>query len=476
MKSKFLYTVVLATAFAACTDDYTDWAAPQQNEPEAAKNITFSAAAGNPVDFATLTDESVVLFTPTVDGEEVKSVAYEILLDNQVLLKSADGKVVADEYEKAVSVIYGRRPVERTLKGAVTAYVNLGNQSVKKFDEVELKATLTAPVIEDAYYLVGGLTGWGNRPKDYKLTNGGGDVYDNPVFSVTVPVEVNAETGDRVDMWFKIAPQSAIDRWEVDPNDLWNGTFVGVAENGSGNLEGKLAVGPNDEVAKSWCIPATVEAKYLKIDVNMLDETYTITLLNDPELYLTGSKYNWGGTWLPLTPVYDTTDTFWKIIYLDKDEEIKFAPQADWVNDFGGQATIDDQAGSGMADSGGNLKIANAGWYLLQVTNGATREVKVLVPDVYLNGNTIGSWDVPEAGKFTVPTTADGEFVSPAFVADDEVRICVKLDGFDWWKTEFIVLDGKIEYRGKGGDQTRVRVTTGQKAYLNFTDGTGVFR
>ena len=56
MKSKFLYTVVLATAFAACTDDYTDWAAPQQNEPEAAKNITFSAAAGNPVDFATLTD------------------------------------------------------------------------------------------------------------------------------------------------------------------------------------------------------------------------------------------------------------------------------------------------------------------------------------------------------------------------------------------------------------------------------------
>lgn len=129
-----------------------------------------------------------------------------------------------------------------------------------------------------------------------------------------------------------------------------------------------------------------------------------------------------------------------------------------------------------MADSGGNLKIANAGWYLLQVTNGATREVKVLVPDVYLNGNTIGSWDVPEAGKFTVPTTADGEFVSPAFVADDEVRICVKLDGFDWWKTEFIVLDGKIEYRGKGGDQTRVRVTTGQKAYLNFTDGTGVFR
>jgi len=41
---------------------------------------------------------------------------------------------------------------------------------------------------------------------------------------------------------------------------------------------------------------------------------------------------------------------------------------------------------------------------------------------------------------------------------------------------EFIVLDGKIVYRGNGGDQERVSVSEGQKAYLNFTDGTGVFK
>ncbi len=66
--------------------------------------------------------------------------------------------------------------------------------------------------------------------------------------------------------------------------------------------------------------------------------------------------------------------------------------------------------------------------------------------------------------------------MSPAFVASKEVRMCVNFGGYDWWKVEFIVLDGKIVYRGNGGDQERVSVSEGQKAYLNFTDGTGVFK
>ena len=112
----------------------------------------------------------------------------------------------------------------------------------------------------------------------------------------------------------------------------------------------------------------------------------------------------------------------------------------------------------------------------MHVINGTDRVVNVLIPNVYLNGNTIGGWDITDAGKFTIPETKDGEFVSPAFVAADEVRMCVNFGGFDWWKTEFIVLDGKIVYRGGGNDQERVKVTANQKAYLNFTNGTGTFK
>ncbi len=77
----------------------------------------------------------------------------------------------------------------------------------------------------------------------------------------------------------------------------------------------------------------------------------------------------------------------------------------------------------------------------------------------------------------TVPSTADGEFVSPAFVGasgeDPYLRVYVKIDSYDWWRSEFIVSGGKIVYRGNGGDQDRVTVSVGQKLYLNFTDETG---
>ena len=43
----------------------------------------------------------------------------------------------------------------------------------------------------------------------------------------------------------------------------------------------------------------------------------------------------------------------------------------------------------------------------------------------------------------------------------------------DWWRSEFMVFSGKIEYRGKGGDQEHVSASAGQKLKLNFTAETG---
>ena len=49
----------------------------------------------------------------------------------------------------------------------------------------------------------------------------------------------------------------------------------------------------------------------------------------------------------------------------------------------------------------------------------------------------------------------------------------MKIPGFDWWKSEFMVFDGKIVYRGTGGDQDRVMGSAGEKLYLNFGNETG---
>ena len=161
------------------------------------------------------------------------------------------------------------------------------------------------------------------------------------------------------------------------------------------------------------------------------------------------------------------------MVYLAEGEQFKFAPQAGWGNDFGYTGTtINDVAGAGIISSAdGNLVAGKAGWYLLHVTNGTDRVFEVLEPNVYLIGDAAGEWNIDASHKFTVPATKDGEFVSPAFAKDAELRMCVSIDPDGWWKTEFIVANGKIDYRGKGGDQARLNVSAGQKAYLNFTTG-----
>jgi hypothetical protein len=108
-------------------------------------------------------------------------------------------------------------------------------------------------------------------------------------------------------------------------------------------------------------------------------------------------------------------------------------------------------------------------------------DVRFEQPNVYLMGKATvgGNWEKGEkAALFTVPTTADGEFVSPAFAQtiptgdDSGIRAYVDL-GFDWWQSEFMVFDKKIVYRGTGGDQSRVAGDAGQKLYLNFQKETG---
>ena len=135
----------------------------------------------------------------------------------------------------------------------------------------------------------------------------------------------------------------------------------------------------------------------------------------------------------------------------------------------------------------GNMCSATPGWYLMVVTATVEgRDIKYNVqfnePNVWLMGPCIGdaSWgELNEAGKFTVPTTKDDDFISPAFTGavpggdGDGIRAYVKIPGNDWWHSEFIVLNDKIEYRGAGGDQDRVAGAVGQKLYLNFSTGKG---
>ena len=91
---------------------------------------------------------------------------------------------------------------------------------------------------------------------------------------------------------------------------------------------------------------------------------------------------------------------------------------------------------------------------------------------VYGIGGCFGGWN--EAIETALFTEADGK-LSLTVAASGELRIYAasSIATSDWWTREFIILDGKIAYRGNGGDQERVNVSAGQKVTLDFNAGTG---
>lgn len=239
-------------------------------------------------------------------------------------------------------------------------------------------------------------------------------------------------------------------------------------------------------------ISTTVEPLYSNI-VNSTISVFLPDIDIPGTMNIIGSPYDWnwdnanqltvvnGFAGTDLTPS-ENKAVFWMLQYCAKDAKLKFNYNKAWDGAEFGYSAVTEQSKSfaGITDDGGNINVGNAGWYIVVVTTtrSANRtelvsKVDFFAPNVYLMGNTAGSWSIEDSHKFTVPADATSEFVSPAFVASDELRICVNIDGYDWWRTEFIILDGKIAYRGNGGDQARVTVTTGQKAYLNFSNNTG---
>lgn len=480
MKKTLLYSLAAfaALAFASCNGDYDDWAAPQHNDQENAIKIPgFTATAvGETVNLAGA-PETVKLFSLSEaalpEGTTLEQTRVELSAADQDIAKTKeaielsatnDGMVETAALQNAVVSAYGKAPYAREFNMKVYSDVMADGQAMLvDAGYVTVNVIPQAPNIEKAYYLVGSLDNWALSKKDeYKLTNGGGDQYADPVFSVTVPSPGDAKVE------FKVVPESG---FGADGKvAVWDNALSAAADGAEGEFSYSNEAG-------NFSFQAEASVKKYKIEFNMLEGTYTVTAMNDPELYMTGNNYGWGSTWKPLVRVNGSDTDFWTMVYLHSGEQFKFSPDNDWKGkDFGAEAELQDEAGAGVGADGTNIKVENAGWYLLHVTNGSKRVVRFLKAEVYLQGDAIGNWNLEPQNKFTAPADENGVFVSPAFVKDANVRMCVVIDNANWWKSEFNVFGGKIVFRGNGGDQEAVPVKAGQKAYLDFTNGTGEFK
>ena len=307
----------------------------------------------------------------------------------------------------------------------------------------------------------GGMNSWGFTSSDPKP-----ETFSNAGTTFTFKDQTLAKNGE-----FKFATGNY---WKVTLDD------AGKVKAEVSLAEGMTLNGGNIKVDKGGLYDITLT---FKLAQGSFDKNFSYTAVctqesSAPEhMYMNGGQ--WGGsTWdwasdgiVELSGIPSAPGYFWCTRWFDHTQEFKFCAVKAWNGDFG--------------DNGSNCKVAEDGFYTVFV-NGNDNTVQIMPAEVYGIGDAWGAdaWDfnAPDAVKFV----ADGQVMKATVVNNSSaVRLASKVtpteaiagvttpNGWiDWWKTEFVYFDGKIAYRGAGGDQDRVAVEAGKEITLDFNAGT----
>ena len=206
------------------------------------------------------------------------------------------------------------------------------------------------------------------------------------------------------------------------------------------------------------------------------------------QIFVVGSSIQdaWS-SWKPLTPVFGLTGEFFTMVYFPAGGEFKWGLEnGDWRG-YDRIKTIEDNAGAGISQGdGGNIKVANAGWYVFHfaceiVDNAQQYTLKVEPGVAGIIGACTADPDWKDIYLFTTP--ADNSiWESPVFTGSGELRAYIKVPGFDWWRTEFTLYKGNVYWRvvdipnnwaENVGPDYSVSVSAGQKLYVDFDNMTG---
>lgn len=167
---------------------------------------------------------------------------------------------------------------------------------------------------------------------------------------------------------------------------------------------------------------------------------------------------------------------YWKILHLEAGKGFKLSNANSGNTNLGfNEITSFDEAGVAITENGGNMSIPTSGIYTVVLDLRDKKFKLSIVPaKVFGIGDTFGSWDKDKAeNQFAVDNNSKN-VISPALVADGNIRMYVSHAWIpDWWNAEFNLYNKKIEYRNDGDDQAAVAGTKGQKITLRFDDNTG---
>lgn len=463
MKKLSLYiSIALAGLFmGSCSEDFKDWADPQTNPQEDAVTIPGYQASGvNAFDLAKVAEDSVNVYTISSaalpEGFELGNSRIELTpegVENATATEvktSNDGKATKADMQALIESVYGKAPVARTFSGHVyTTAVKDGQAALIDAGTVKVTATPVAPNISQNYYIIGGALDWtADAAKTQKFSHSDINVYDDPVFTITIP----AKEGD--DTWFGIVDDKACEG--VAAGD-WSSVLGTAKGNGNNSLNVTEQLDTRAKVGNdaSFKVPASAGAKYIKVEINMLEYTYKITPLSFGEyFYEIGNDSGWKTS----NALYggNGDGKYQGFYYLNG--EFKFKPNADnWDNDyeFDGEGKIADNNGPNCPDPG-------AGFYQIDVDLQAGTYALTKVNSITVVGNHNG-WKQDDANCHMTYNAEAGCW---------ELTTALK-DGFKFAMND----DWATSWGGANGDPTaynNISVNNGKD--LNAPEGEGTYK
>lgn len=362
-KSLILGAALLALGFVSCSEDNT-LGIPQVNPqgPVLESNgvsVDFGAAlAGSDLNLNDYINGQIpVIKTVSADELYNDGISYVMELASKedfsdaVGLTVNDGTVSDQEWNDYFRLVLGRSPKAKPMYVRFQVYGHCDGQLIRiggtstYFAEKKLNVTPLPMdfVIEQNYYLIGTLNDWAlNNQHPFKHSTK--DVYDDPVFSITVDITEDQAAGG---WWWKVAPQTAVDA------SNWDGV-VGPAVDGDSNLEGKMILGKD---AKAGCIK---EAGTFLMTINMEDMTYSFTKLSF--LYTPGNSNGWSHADSQKLTFNADKGVYMGFAHLNG--EFKITSESNWDGTNygdGGDGQLSTDGGAG------NLKVAEDGLYWLTV-------------------------------------------------------------------------------------------------------------
>lgn len=413
---KYLCIALSAFALTACDQDFAEGLYQAANSQD--DKVSFgkgSVAEQGVIDFAALADDlasvKIAGITAPTSSDTTYTSTYRVkFADNTTFDVDTDGNMSRTDLEEYVNKLYGKRPTERQTKAVLVATVSNGATATRiESDTFLVKTIAEAPVIEEAYYMTGSMNSWSNTNTDYLVTNGGGDVYDNPVFTITFDAPAGTDNIE-----FKLTPKSGI-------GGDWSKCITADKE----GAEGKLAEG---NVGGNLVIPYTAGAVKYRATFNMLDQTWSYEALSFNEfIYEVGNNTGWGDSpYAMYGPNFD--GKYYGAFYLNGEFKFKPNPGGDWNGDW-------EQKGEGKLDANGdgNIPAPGTGFYFVTVDVAALTYTLVPFSEMHVVGDALaGNADQWGAGVAMTYNQADKTWTANGVQLDGGKSIKFKDNDSSW--------------------------------------------